>query len=85
MKQQQQKHVMKYMGHKLQLQREVEEDKTSENREGLGATTERSCFLVRSKNPLFENNSLRSRMARQMILVLSPVTGVGSEAAFLKL
>lgn len=40
---------------------------------------------VCSKNPLFENNSLRSRMARQMILVLSPMTGVGSETTFLKL
>lgn len=35
---------MKYTGRKLQLQQEVEEDRTSENQEGLGATTERSCF-----------------------------------------
>lgn len=75
------------MEHKLQLQQNVEEDKTSENQEGLGATTECSCPCCsqsQNENALWKYY-LASRRTRQMTLVLIPVVRLDSETTFLKI
>jgi hypothetical protein len=74
------------MEHKPPLQQKVEEDKTSENQEGLGATAGRSCSaaLNPQKESTLGKYCLASRMTRQMIVGLIPAISVHSETTFLK-